>query len=89
MYWPKSVPIKEEKGVRDKKRHRDKGRARDGPKRYANYGPILPVSIPMLLERVAQAWLAQTPAFIRRVCRGFRRRLEACAAAQGGYIEKK
>ncbi len=44
-------------------------------------------SLDVLRERVAQAWLAQTPDFIRRVCRGFRRRLEACAAAQGGHIE--
>ncbi len=48
MYWPKSVPVKEEKGVRDKKRDRDTRRARDAQKRHANYGPSLPVSIPTL-----------------------------------------
>ncbi len=44
-------------------------------------------SIPVLREQVAQAWTAQDPAEVRKVCRGFRRRLEACIAAQGGYIE--
>ena len=48
MYWPKSVPVKEEKGVRDKKRDRDTERAHDCPKRHANYGPSLPASIPTL-----------------------------------------
>ena len=75
MYWPKSVPEKEEKGVRGKKRDRDTGRACDGPKRHANYGPSLPVSIPTLGEslaqvyvaqiaQIAQVWLVQKPAFI-------------------------
>ncbi len=44
-------------------------------------------SLAVLRERVAQAWLAQDPAFIRRVARGFRPRLERCVAAQGGHIE--
>ena len=46
-------------------------------------------SLEVLRQRVSEAWLAQTPAFIRRVCRGFRRRLAQVVAAQGGYIEKK
>ncbi len=85
MCWPKSVPVKEEKRVRDKKRDRNTGRAHDGPKRHANYGPSLPVSIPTLGESLAQvctaqiaqivqAWLAQDPALIPR--------LERCLTAQ-------
>ncbi len=76
IYWPKSVPVKEEKGVRDKKRDRDKERAHYCPKRHANYGPSQPVSIPTLgdsfvqnyvaqIAQIAQAWVAQNPAFIR------------------------
>ncbi len=44
-------------------------------------------SLAVLRERVAQVWMAQDPAFIWRVARGFRRRLERCVAAQGGHIE--
>ncbi len=44
--------------------------------------------IPTLRAKVAQAWLAQAPTEVRKVARIFRRRLEACVAAQGGYIEK-
>ena len=54
---------KGERGGEAKKRYRDTERARDGPKRHANYGPSLPVSIPTLGESLAQVWLAQTPAF--------------------------
>ena len=59
MYWPKSVPVKKEKGVRDKKRDRHTERARDGPKRHANHGPSLLVSIPTLGESIAQVCAAQ------------------------------
>ncbi len=44
-------------------------------------------NINTLRQRVAQAWTAQEPAEARQVCRGFRRRLEAVVAAQGGYID--
>ncbi len=86
MYLGKSVPVKGKEKERQKKRDRDTERARGGPKRHTNYGPSLSVSIPMLRElreRVAQAWLAQNPAFIQRRFG----RLERCVAAQGGHIE--
>ncbi len=54
MYWPKSVPVKEAKGVRHKKRDRHTERAHDCQKRHANYGPSLPVSIPTLGESLAR-----------------------------------
>ncbi len=36
---------------------------------------------------VTQAWMVQEALEVRHICRGFRRRLEAVAAAQGGYID--
>ncbi len=59
MYWPKSVPLKAKKRERNKNRDRDTERACDGPKRHANYGPSLPVSIPTLGESLAQFYVAQ------------------------------
>ncbi len=45
MYLEKSVPVKEKGRGRQKKRDRDAKRAHDCPKRHANYGPSLPVSV--------------------------------------------
>ena len=53
MYWPKPVPVMEKGRERQKKRDRVTERACDGPKRGANYGPSLPVSIPTLGESLA------------------------------------
>ena len=89
MYWPKSVPVKEEKGVRDKKRDRDSERACDGLKRHANYGSSLPVSIPTLGEFLAQIYIAQIAQIKGIYYWGFRRRLEWWVAAQGGHIRCK
>ncbi len=50
--------IRERVGERNKKRDRDTEQALAGLNRGTNYGPTLPVSISMLLEHVAQAWLA-------------------------------
>ena len=79
--------IREREGGEQKKRNRATERARDGPKRHANYGPSLPVSIPTLAESLAQvcaaqiaqnaqAWLEQKPAFFRHL-----------EGAQGGHIK--
>ena len=38
-------------------------------------------------EKVDAAWRQLDADFVRRVCRGFRRRLEAVVAAEGGRIE--
>ncbi len=88
MYWEKSVPLKEEKRGRDKKRDKDAERARDGLKRHANYGPSLPESIPTLGESRAQIYVAQIAQIKGIYYGGFRLCLEACAAEQGGHIKK-
>ncbi len=44
-------------------------------------------NIASLRQRVAQAWVAQEPEQVRRICRGFRRRLDAVVSAHGGYID--
>ncbi len=73
MCWPKSVPLRKRVRERNKKRDNDTERAYDCPKRHANCGPSLPVSIPTLGEslvqvyvaqiaQIARAWLAQNPA---------------------------
>ena len=80
---------KEEKRGRDKKRDRDTERARGGPKRHANYGPSLPVSIPTLGKSLAQIYIAQIAQIKGIYYWGFKRRLERCAAVQGGHIECK
>ncbi len=59
MYLEKSVPVKEKGRERQKKRDRDTERARDGPKKSANYGPSPPVSIPTPCASLAQMRLAQ------------------------------
>ncbi len=59
MYWPKSVQLISKERDRDKKRDRDTERACDGPKRRANYGLSLTVSIPTPGESLAQIWVAQ------------------------------
>ncbi len=88
VYWPKLVPIKEEKGVRDKKRERETERARDCPKKHANYGPSLPASIPTLGKSLAQFYVAQIAQIQSVYCFPFRR-LERCVAAQGGHTKCK
>ncbi len=54
MYWPKLVQVKEKGKERREKRDRDTERALDGPKRHANYGPSLHVSIPTPVKFLAQ-----------------------------------
>ena len=44
------------------------------------------VKINLLRDRVTQVWTAQEAPEVRHICRGFRRQLEAVAAAQGVYI---
>ena len=44
-------------------------------------------SIDVLKQRVNAAWNAMIPAFVRKCFSGFRRRLEAVIAADGGRIE--
>ncbi len=44
-------------------------------------------NIATLRDRVAQAWTALKPVEVRRICRGFRRRLDAVVVAQGGHID--
>ena len=61
MYWPKSVRLLGREGGRQKKRDRNTERARDGPKRHANYGPSFPVSLGATL---GGAYLA----YIKKVC---------------------
>ncbi len=81
MYWPKSVPVTEKGRKRWKKRDRDTERACDGPKRYANYGPSLPVSMPTLGESLAQIYVVQIAQTKGIYYCEFRRRLERCVAA--------
>ncbi len=69
----------------DKKRDRDTERARDGPKRHANYGPSLSVSIPSNGESVVSLNCAKMAHEKRAVAHGFRR-LELWVAAQDGHI---
>ncbi len=76
MYWSKSVLVKEKGRKRKKKKDRDTERARDCPKRHANYGPSLPVSIPTPGESLAQLRLAQR--------RRTRRSLDKWRAGSGG-----
>ena len=44
-------------------------------------------NIKTMKTNVNAAWAAMDPGFVRRVCRGFRRRLEAVITAGGGRIE--
>ncbi len=86
MYWPKPVPVKEKGRERQKKRDSVTERAHDCPKRHANYGPSLPVSIPTFGKFLPQFYVAQI-AQIQSVHRFPHWRLERCLAAQGGHIE--
>ncbi len=81
----KSVPVKEKGRKRQKKIDSDTERAHDCPKRHANYGPSLPVSIPTFGKSLAQFDFAQI-AQIQSLHRFPHRRLERCLAAQGGHI---
>ncbi len=48
--------------------------------------PYLPVSA--LKTAVDTEWANMSEDFIRRVCSGFRPRVEKCIAAEGGHFEK-
>ncbi len=88
MYLEKSVLVKKKWRKGQKKKDRDTERASDGRKRHANYGSSSPVSIPSSSESVVRLNCAKLAQLKRASKRGFGWRLEACAAAQGGHIEK-
>ena len=44
-------------------------------------------TLDILRDRIRTAWTEQDPSSIKKVCRAFRRHLEAVVTAEGGYIE--
>ena len=87
MYLDKSVPVKEKGRERQKKRDSDTERAQDCPKRHANCGPSLPVSIPTLDDSFAQVYVAQIAQIQSVYHFPFQRLFWRCVAAQGCHIE--
>ncbi len=80
--------------MRDKKRDRHTENALDGPKRHANYGLSLPMSIPTLGESLVQFYVAQIAQiqsiyyllFGRRLCRSAWRRRAAASSSKVGPV---
>ena len=89
MYLEKSVPVKEKGRERQKKRDSDTERAHDCPKRHANCGPSLPVSIPTLDDSFAQVYVAQIAQIQSVYHFPFRRSFWSGAWRHLGHIESK
>ncbi len=89
LYLEKSVPVKEKGRERQKKRDSDTERAQDCPKRHANCGPSLPVSIPTLDDSFAQVYVAQIAQIQSVYHFPFRRSFWSGAWRRLSHIESK